>query len=300
LKNSNQTQERIVLSVISVICLGFLIGFAISNPPPNFRNFTFLPETTYGVTFFGFSLNVIVFLICNYIIIALFGYALASSSFFMNTDEAVVFKFLASFFIGYVCIIGVIRLSSLIFGYPSIYWPCIIVTVLFLFISVLRCLLSSKLSSRFIEFIKTPLLLKNFIILIFFSVFLIFILIHQIRQGSFAWNGHGPDQYAYLINEWKELRLTHFPIIKKHYDELIFHYFLTNILKPDFNPILTWWMTLGIIKISMFSFFYLVFRKLQIPALFSIISCLYLFLGTTAIVPSRYYLLFDAGNPITT
>jgi hypothetical protein len=129
------------------------------------------------------------------------------------------------------------------------------------------------------------------LIVLFVSVLFLFI-----NQGDFYYNGHGPDQYAYLLDEWKKEPPGHFPIITKHYDELLFNCFLTWPLPKEFPNILSWWLTLGLMKVSIFTFIFLLFRKMGFSFIMALVSVLFIYAGTTSLLATKYYMLFDSSN----
>jgi hypothetical protein len=102
-------------------------------------------------------------------------------------------------------------------------------------------------------------------------------------------------QYSYLLQEWAIGQPAHFPLIPKHYDDLIFHYFL--LPHPvSFDPIVSWWLTLALVKVSMLAFLFLLFRQIGAGRMLAAAFALYLFLGTPSLWPTKYYLLFDSAN----
>jgi hypothetical protein len=97
---------------------------------------------------------------------------------------------------------------------------------------------------------------------------------------------------------WKIYVPAHFPIITKHYDELIYHYFLTTPLAPTFDPILPWWTTAVLVRTSMLVFLVLALRKLGVSMLLAVLSVCFMYFGSFSFNPAKIYLLFDSGNPL--
>ncbi len=285
-----------ISSALTIISFLLIASLSLRNPPPNYIIFDYTGGDAAGVSFQGFNLKVILFLAVNYILLAFWGWSLTLP--FWSSIEQIswLIKLVGSFFIGYVCSLGIIRLVSIFSPYFYVYWPTIMIILMCMAYCVKsqrRYLTNFRLGASTTSW---KIILGQFFLLggLFFLL-----LIHQIRMGHFAWVGHGNNQYAYLLDQWRTENLSHFPIITKHYDELIFHYFLTNPLSGHFAPILPWWITLALIKISITAFIYSVFRKLSVSPPASFIFTLYMIAGTTALMPTRYYILFDSANPIS-
>ncbi|MFH1245526.1 MAG: hypothetical protein V1662_03495 [Candidatus Omnitrophota bacterium] len=225
--------------------------------------------------------------------IACFGYAL-TANFFSGVKVSFLVKLISAFFIGYTCIIGIIRILSFALPYEQIYLPVAALTLCLTFILLFRS--GFKWKEWLTDAVRSY---KGIIFTtIFTGGFIFLILILQIYQGGMQWVGHGPGQYAYLLNEYRAQNLAHFPVITQHYEELIFHYFLTMPLNPDFNPILPWWTTLALTKASMFVFIYAAFRKLGTSFWLSSIFSLFMMLGSFSLLLTKNYVIIDSGNPI--
>ncbi len=284
------------LSFFTLITISVIICLAFFNPPRNYRIFDYYPGDAFGVNLDGLNLRIILFLILHYALVASFGLALAYPFFSNITNVSFFIKFLSSFFIGYGCLLSIIRVLSFIFPYEEIYWPTIIFILSCLSSFFLIHPLNFKLSPA--SLLKTKTAGLFLIQLCLLVGFIFIILIHQICAGEFSWVGHGNGQYAHYLDLWRAQKLSHFPLITKHYDELIFHYFLTLPLDSTFTPITPWWITLALMKASIGALIYLLFRKLNVSKILSAVFSLYMLLGTTSLSASHYYLLFDASNPI--
>ena len=276
---------------IGLIILSFL------KPPFVWRIFLIRPTITDNVTFEGMSVKILLFFIAHYVLVLLFGYALCYRFFKNVSNVSLLFKLFASFYIGFICMMGVVRPLTPFFHYGHIYWPVItlaLVTIIFqLFLNK-----ADWPPLKSIPSMITPKSVMTFFAqTAFLSVLIGTVLMLQMSQAEFKWVGHGPDQYAYLLEEWRVRQYFHFPIVSQHHAELLFHYFFTIMLLPTFEPIVPWWITLAIIKASMWAFLYLAFKRFGVSSILSFIFCLFIFVGTTSLVPTKYYLLFDTSNP---
>ena len=127
-------------------------------------------------------------------------------------------------------------------------------------------------------------------------IFMGAVLLLQVCQADFRWVGHGPGQYAHFIDDWYPYALPHFPLINQHYDEVIFHYFLCMPLHGIVDTIVIWWITLGLVKTSVFVFCWIVMRRFGLSAVLAFLAALFLFIGTSSICPWKYYIIFDSSN----
>ena len=235
--------------------------------------------------------QVLLFLLENYIIVALLGYTLIKP-FFSSFSLG---NLLASFFVGYTSLLGIIRIYSLFLPYKNIFWP-VFFTELLIILLYKNQNSYSQILTAFKRNFNSKNIIKNILGAILILIFLFSVLALHIRQANFAWVGHGHNQYAWLLENWQETTPTHFPYIDKHYDELIFHYFLTSPFKITFDPTIPWWFTLGLIKTSLLAFLFFVFKKMGSTKWQSLIFTLFLFLGTSSLIPTKYYMLFDSSN----
>jgi len=55
-------------------------------------------------------------------------------------------------------------------------------------------------------------------------------------------------------------------------------------------------ITLGLVKVSVFVFLWISFRRFGLSSIFAGLGSLFLFFGTSSLCPWRYYLLFDSSN----
>lgn len=225
---------------------------------------------------------------------AIFGYGFLRK-FFSNISANIVIKLSASFLVGYVCSLVVIRLVSFILPNGLVFYPSIIII---LGLSTIEFLLLKKGTGE-VEKTHVPGWKSAFISLILLALLFFIILLIQVYAGEFAWVGHGPHQYSWLIEKIREGSwVSRFPIIVKHHDELLYTYFMLDPTKLSFNAILPMWVTLALNKVSFFSLAYCLFRFLKIKPHQSIVGALFLLFGTNALNPLKYLLLFDSSNPL--
>jgi len=282
-----------ILESILFAFLGLLIGLSIVSPAQCYYIFTFAPQTPREV-FHGFTPQVILIFIIAYTAVAWFGYQL-SKPFYRNIAGASrPLRYMASFFIGYLCLLGPLRLFLLFFPYP---WICSFGAV-FLFAAIILLTFCCPQQPRIsVPDGQTPAAWWQTTLLVLISmVVLVSALLLFISQGDFSFSGHGYTQYAYLLDEWRLHNPAHFPIILQHYDELLFNCCLTWALPVEFSIILAWWLTLGFFKMSIFAFLFLLFRKMNFSFIMSLIFVFFIFAGTTSLLPVKYYLLFDSSN----
>jgi hypothetical protein len=292
-----------------LICLaGLLMSVAIFGAPPLWTSFQFTtrdacvgimppisPPLCLAGSFQGFSFLTVLYLLGNYFLTALFGYVLVRP-FFFGTFTTPFLSFVASFFLGYTCLVGIIRVLSLFFPYNAIYWPVMATQLLLILLFVLR----DKELLQWLRPVRSAVMAEGFLPKLLWAagllVFFLSVLLLQVRQDNFAWSGHGSNQYAYLLEQWRVHPPLHFSVLMRHYDELIFHYFLTMPLRPLFDPVLCWWITLAVIKTSLWVFLFLTFRKCGVSFFLSLVFALFLFIGTGSPLPTKYYMLFDSSN----
>ncbi len=297
-----------IRNILFIIFIGFIGYLSFFKPSPGvFNTFTFsaiapkdcngtccnglIPPLCVEPAFKGFFIENIVFLFIHYVIIALFGYTLIKP-FWANTGFC--YGLVSSFFIGYIAVIPIIRVLSLFFPYTMIYIP-VMVTVLSIIAILEREFIASWPNFRQQQF-QLSRYLKHIAWILSFTIFLFGALSILLRQGAFAWVGHGNDQYAFLLEQWRQSPPAHFPLIDKHYDELIFHYFLTSSFQTVPNPVIIWWLTLGLIKTSMLALFISLFKRLNISSFFPILFTTFIFIGTTSLIATKYYMLLDSSN----
>jgi len=288
--------------VFTVLCLGFLIGLSLLNQPQVYRVFQYLPSSfpaeVLNVSFKGFTSMIVAGLLFHYFVTAFFGYVLTKVYFQDLTETSLFIKLTASFFVGYTCLAGLLRILTL--WVPNDYLYHAGMVVLLVLIGFIQYKDFKKKGDDLTKAIKPN---KNqlcrFLLQIFAAaVFVFLVLMLQIYQVDFSWVGHGYEQFAYLLDEKRFTQLSYFPFIKQHYDELIFHFFITQPFQTSFNYILSWWMTLAVTKLSIGVFLYLTFRKFNLSKYFSCVYSLFIMLGTSSLLPTKYYLLFDSSNPL--
>jgi hypothetical protein len=127
--------------------------------------------------------------------------------------------------------------------------------------------------------------------------------IFTVGMGDFTFVGHGPMQYARKIKDWV-VEGSFFPFFATHYDEPIFHHFIAYPLYAskvarvlDISNIISWWITLALIKCSTIYYLYFVSRLWNIKKLFSLTIIIFVSIGTIAADPTNYLMLFDSNNP---
>jgi len=310
-------RKNVILIFLLLIVVFFIVASIVSNPRTT-NVYKLYPAEAAGVTFQNFNFGVVLVLVLEYLFITFLGYSLISPFFVSLRDSRFITKFIASFFVGHLCCMAVIRFVSIFFSYTNSYFAILI----FLFAIILflhrKSIFSIAKGSMPKLVIPSKRSLNLELLIGGGFLFLLFcLLILQITQHYYYWSGHGPKEYAIWLDFWApnsatsvysglkpstfNLEQPSFPIILQHADDLVFHYFLTLPfvnMSQRFFAVLPWWITLGLMKISLAAFFYLCFRKLKCRFWNSWIYTMFLVLGTTSLLPYKYYLLYDSVNPI--
>ena len=302
------------LECLFLAVVGFLIALSIAHPAQCYNVFSFSLKTAQEISyafsppidvfspshkavqekFYGFSPPVIVVFMITYTAVGWFGYQLSKPFYRGITGSNRLLEYVAGFFIGHTCLLGPLRLLSLFLPYTWIY----VSTMIFLIAGIVLLTAGSPQYPRGSSSLyRQPVFSWQSVVLVLVLIVLLvselFLFVHQ---GDFHFNGHGYSQYAYLLDEWKKAPPVHFPIIMKHYDELLFNYFLTWPLPKEFPNILSWWLTLGLMKVSIFAFIFLFFRKTGFSFIMSLICVLFIYAGSTSLLATKYYMLFDSSN----
>lgn len=242
------------------------------------------PVNFYGTTFFT-----IMPILFGYLITFLVGYKVNNLVFesFDKKNNFSMVPLLASFPMGYLISISIYRIFGLFIqvGY-GLYFSTLIILLLIIF----------YISKKSYMVIK----LKHLSI---FLLLLTTLLLISINMGDFTYVGHGPDQYAKKIKDWV-LVGKFFPYFNSHYDEPIYHHFIAFPLLAskigknlDISNIISWWLTLGLIKTSMFFYLNFVLRLYSIKSAYALAITIFIAFGTFAADPTNYFMLFDSNNP---
>lgn len=285
---SNRTWFFLIVYIILVM--------ALLTYPPSSNEMTFSQPNAHGVNFRYLDCQIIASFFLVLYLVAYLGYALLFP-FHMDVKVAWAVKLVGSFFAGYLASIGIIRILSLFFPYKGIFLPVILT------ISAVICILMPR---HWREAGKVKLVLGKILkgmglnLVFLFALLLVFgcALIYQMHTNQYFWVGHGPWYYPAFLEGLEQEKLLHFPIIKGHYDEIIFTYFLVNPFDVNFPTTVPMWLTLGLNKISLGCFLYILMKKLEFDRLPAAAFSVFFMIGTTSILPTRYYLLYDASNPI--
>lgn len=277
-----------------LLVIAIFLMAVIANPPLYNVFTTEIAPHDNGVNFHGFTIKSIFFLVFNYSVTALLGYGIARNI-MAEVKAQLITKVFSSFFLGYLAICGLSRILSFIFIWKALY---IVITA----VALISAYTLIKVNNPSLKLYKTSnnkkLFLINIGIILTGLFFVLAALMIQVIQGAFIWVGHGTEQYAAALPYWASIKLKHFPIILQHYDELAYHYWATYFYIKKFNPIIPWWITLALIKLSTFSFVFIAFKKLKLPFLFSLIGATFLMLGTSSPLFNKYYMIFDSSNPL--
>ncbi|MBF0380039.1 MAG: hypothetical protein HQL69_03420 [Magnetococcales bacterium] len=296
-KNSILKRSLLALGGLTII---FLLVSIYANPETS-TVFEVTAPFDKEIVYKNFTPFAILFMAINYSLIAVFGYSLTKQFFNPLKNTGLLAKLVASFFIGYILSLGIIRIVSLIIPYKNSYMvtaAVILIITIYFQLKPLKSYFSSGMAG-FIDLKGVAAVFKKqrlFIAL--FILGLIAILLSQVTLGWFRYVSHGPVvTYANLLTYWKEQGVRYFPFISQHYDKWLFDFFLTSYLKNSFQPILSWWVTLGLIKISLWTFLVLAFKRFKVSLKLSFLFAMFLMLGNSTLLPHKYYVLFTSINP---
>lgn len=225
-------------------------------------------------------------------VIAVFGYVLTASCIpSLLIKSYFVTRVVCSYFVGYIATISLIRVLSFTVNFSNIYYITI-PTIIFL------CALFLIKTKPVSHTINLSLLNKHtffpqFLLSVLYFVLLFFILMIQVFQADFSWAGENFYLNYFKLWEGKE----HLPIVTQHYGELIIN-FMMQSLNNSYNPLVDWWFSLGLVKLSVWVFLFVLLRNIisSIPS--ALIFSTFLVAGTTSILPDKYYLLFAGNNPV--
>jgi hypothetical protein len=270
-----------------------VIGFELFSPTPSYHMFKFAqPVNLSGfgesepVTFVGIGARVVGLWLFNYLLTAFLGFRLVSQLPYFRSQPRVLTAF-SGFFLGYLGVTALSRVASSIVPLPHDDFLTVILILSAAFL--LRRPREAK-----IECLRAVALTLVVAAVVIFGL----ALLQQIFFGDFRWVGHGHNQYAIFMNQWGREGFL-FPIFNQHYDEFVFHHFLSGLFVPqNFNTLVPWWITLALNKASVFVFFAMVARAFGLTLIDAVLAAVFVFLGTLSLFPARYDLLFDSANPL--
>jgi len=262
------------------------------------NSYTFTKGGVQVDTFGAFSIGTVGYLFCNYFLCSLLGYSLLYPFYRAVRGLSMPVKLVSAFCIGFTCSIAVIRIVSFFCDYEAIYLPTVTALVIICFLLIWTNREDFKDDLKDLKKFNLAAAGRSMAVCVFLGISLFLLAVLSMKQADFLWVGHGPNEYSFLIDQWGQEGYERFPIVLQHYDELIFHYFVGMPLTLDFNAIFPWWVTLCVTRISIVVFIYVLFRRLEVSAPLAFVLSLFMALGTSCLVPTKYYLLFDAANPI--
>jgi len=97
------------------------------------------------------------------------------------------------------------------------------------------------------------------------------------------------------VDRFAQVRL---PIFGQHYDHILYNSFATKPLTGHYPALLSHWYTLSLAKVAVFWQLLLLFEWLGLERRLAWVGTIFLFWGTSSLVPWSYYLQFDSGNPL--
>lgn len=291
----SQKQTSAFLPFGVTVAAGAIIIFAIVafiTDPAVYRVFLFIPPGVGGMSFSGFSIKSVLLILFTHSVFALLGYTITTAlipSLFRNTHF--ITHLVSSYFVGYIAIIPIIRVLSFGLNFSYIYYATIPVVLAVCAFYLTRDNIKSEI--RTFGYFNSSTILPQTLLLIVFSIMLFLLLMIQVYQADFFWSGH--QTYLKYFQQWEARE--HFPVITQHYGEMIIS-FMVQSLNHSYKPLINWWVSLGMVKLSVWVFFYVLINHIISSKPSALIFSTYLLIGTSSILPSKYYLLFSGSNPI--
>lgn len=285
-----------------ILTLGSILVSAVWSRPDVYNIFKVtVPhfKAVKEVAFTSFNGTVILLILIAYLTTFMAGFGVFEVL-FPKVKAPAALRFFGSFPFGYLLVIAIARFSTIFVSPKNSYF-----LVLFLAGVLTACFsLTQKqevdpMESQGIDNPVQSLLVGYFGVLI-----LVMALFLQVYQADFVWVGHG--QYADTINKWMQENKkwviggseSKFPIILQHYDELIYHYWLSMPLRESFNHLIVWWVTLAIMKSSSFVLLFIMFKEISKSFAVSLAISLFVLFGTMSPLFDKYFMSFDCSSPL--
>lgn len=217
--------------------------------------------------------------------------------------------FFGSFILGLISSIPIIRIVSLFVPHTYLFFPVLLAIWA-------ASLVANYWNKRRLIPNFSSLKLHNFILpLIAFFVLLFILLVFGIQFGDHPFSGHGDMYSSYIkflngtfIPDVDTAHIAGFtgdiaspkflPIIRRHYDEILFNVFLSRAGSHEINPIVYFWITNTFTKISLLFMITILLKQMGASLFFSLVSGLFLIFGTTALNPQKYFVYFDSYSPL--
>ncbi|MEX0703273.1 MAG: hypothetical protein WD069_14360 [Planctomycetales bacterium] len=268
-------------------------------PVADARQYVPEPPHAAGVTFAGVTAGAVGFLCLNYALTAVLGYALVAP-FFRGLRVSWPVRVAASFLPGFLGFIALARILSLFLGG----WP--LSAALAAAIGGIAAVRARNDWRREADGTvarrdapQPPFDWTTGLFLAGAVLFVGLVLMLQVYQNHMFWVGHGTQQYARHLVDWHEAgRLHRFPIVRQHYDELLYHYAIGRPFLGRFDPIIPWWITLALTKLSTYALLFSAFRAVRVGHWPAVAFATFCMLGTFFPPGTQYYLLFDSANPL--
>ncbi|GEM_PF-6694370 len=228
----------------------------------------------------------------NSAVTMLFGYILFFQ-FWRQLEVSFSTQFIASFVPGYLSLCAIGRLCT--FFFPHSVSPLLIVAmeilIAFVGIYIQKVDLKKSLSYR-----KKPGIWQVSTVIILFLV----CFTQGIQWGYHFLTGDGT---AFFLNYLKQTlpnldTSSYLPLVDQHADELLYNYPLLYTFNSIQNPQILFWFFNVVGRLSMIFLTYSLFRYYKLNRSYSIMSTTFFFIGTTALNPTKYLLLFDGVNPL--
>lgn len=241
-----------------------------------------------GTTFEGFGYLPIILTFFSYLLAWVMGVSLTKP--FPDRKNFQAAKIFIPAICGYFALLVAIRVLSLALAPQFLFVAIVIIAALCLWLRKER-LFSIGTSLGRIQNLGIYLSLGLF--------FLVLFLVLQFWQSDFVWIGHGSKMYgAPLIDYLDPNQFSRLPIIGNHFDEILIPYLVLSVTGISYDPVLPMWLALGVNKVIAFGALYSAFRIHSVPRWYSFIAVLFLFFGSFHAIPYKYFLLFDASNPL--
>jgi len=292
---------RFCLLAIGLLLIGLYFKFPSLDPSQLWTDFTATPLSGYETVFNNFRRGPSLLIFIPYAVTTLLGFVVLRP-FTFKIRASHLLKIAASFIVGYPLAQGIIRMVALITPHDQIFLPSFAI----LAILGLGLLLFDREPAVTAE---NPTIFRSVTReLLVFSVLAALLglfLVESVHKGIHDWTGHGSVHYADFLSKTRDTNARNqFPIISQHYGEVLFNYSLYTIKNFQgnfqilFQPVLLFWITNALGKVSAIALLYLLLVRLNLSRLFAAIAAAFLFFGTSSLNLTKYYLLFDSFNPL--
>lgn len=274
-----------------VLLVGALVVvFPFLNPSVLWSDYVVRSPHEYGFIFDRFSISGFAIVAALHALVAGVGY-LAARTYLDPLGGPRVVRWVAGFFPGYLLALGLLRALTLVAPHG---WVSIVAVVSLIFLGGILSFSANEAVPGVT--LKTELTALGAILALGLITFVINIYVGS--SGGHYFTGHGIIPYAGYVSTFHLASPTdHLPILRTHYDEVLFGYFLYLFPGVEIFPSALFWVTNCCAKLAVACWLFLVLRAFGVGRTLAILGSLFLYIGTTTLSPVQYQLLFDSQNP---